>query len=48
MKKVYTAPQLEKVGSFEALTQGAANGSFTDAVFPTNTPKEQLTFSSLP
>lgn len=48
MNKVYTAPVVEKIGSFEALTRGSADGSFTDAVFPTDTPKEDITFSDMP
>lgn len=48
MKKEYFAPRLEKVGSFEALTKGNADGAYTDAVFPTDTPKSDLTFSDLP
>lgn len=48
MDKVYAAPTLEKVGSFESLTRGNAEGSFTDALFPSDTPKEELTFSDMP
>ncbi len=43
--KTYEAPELIKHGSLEALTQGASDGNLTDKVFPTNTPKSQLTFS---
>lgn len=48
MKKEYISPMLEKIGSFEELTRGNADGSFTDALFPTDTPKEELTFSDMP
>lgn len=44
-KKSYEAPQLKKVGSFEAVTQGAKGTIKLDASFPVGTPLSQLTFS---
>ena len=44
-KKTYEAPKFEKLGSFEAMTKGAADGNLLDASFPITTPKDQLTFS---
>lgn len=44
-KKSYEAPRLNKVGSFEEVTQGASKGSSLDATFPVGTPFGQLTFS---
>ena len=44
-KKTYEAPKFEKLGSFEAMTKGGAAGDFTDAVFPSDTPRGELTFS---
>jgi len=46
-KRVYETPALAEVGSFATLTRGNENGSFTDALFPSDTPKEDLTFSDL-
>ncbi len=45
MKKTYEMPQLEELGSFEAMTQAAATGSQLDATFPITTPSSDLTFS---
>jgi hypothetical protein len=46
MKKVqYTAPKLNKVGSFEAITQATGNGGQLDANFAAGTPRGALTFS---
>jgi len=44
-KKIYVKPKLRNHGAIETLTQGGKNGLFTDALFPTNTPFDQLTFS---
>ena len=44
-KAVYEAPAVAEVGTFESLTQGTQTGDFTDAVFPTTTPRGELTFS---
>ncbi len=44
-KKTYEAPKFEKLGSFEAMTKGGSTGDFTDAVFPSDTPRGELTFS---
>jgi hypothetical protein len=41
----YKAPKIVDYGTLVDLTAGQANGNFTDAVFPNNTPKSQLTFS---
>lgn len=44
-KKSYNKPELKVHGNVEILTQGTSEGDFTDAVFPTDTPKGDLTFS---
>jgi hypothetical protein len=44
-KTTYVAPVLEEIGSFEEITQAGKNGDFTDALFPSDTPKGKLTFS---
>lgn len=44
-KQAYEAPSMDVVGTFETITQATGSGEFTDAFFPTNTPKSQLTFS---
>jgi hypothetical protein len=44
-KKSYIKPNLIVHGNVENLTKGNAEGNFTDAVFPTKTPKDDLTFS---
>ena len=45
IKETYEAPVMEALGSFEALTQAASDGSALDAAFANNTPVDQLTFS---
>ncbi len=45
MKKSYESPRLVVHGDVEKVTQGTANGNFTDKQFPVDTPKPQLTFS---
>ncbi|GAA0645146.1 hypothetical protein GCM10009424_21200 [Sphingomonas ursincola] len=46
MEKIaYTAPEIEDLGAFEEITQGASTGSAIDANFPVGTPFSQLTFS---
>ena len=44
-KKPYTAPRITVLGDIEAITLGNHDGDFTDASFPANTPKRDLTFS---
>lgn len=44
-KKTYTTPSVVVYGNVEEITQGTADGAFTDAVFPVKTPKDQITFS---
>lgn len=44
-KTVYQTPVLTEIGSFETVTQGTQTGQGTDAVFPTDTPRGELTFS---
>jgi hypothetical protein len=44
-KKPYETPILRQHGKVEALTKGGADGAFTDAFFPANTPKGEITFS---
>jgi hypothetical protein len=41
----YASPRLTKYGAVEDLTSGQAQGSQTDADFPVDTPRDQLTFS---
>lgn len=45
MTKIYTRPTLRVQGKLEALTQGTQSGDFTDAAFPSSTPRGELTFS---
>jgi hypothetical protein len=44
-KKPYTAPRIVVLGDIESITLGASDGDFTDAAFPVNTPRRDLTFS---
>jgi len=44
-KKSYTAPELVIFGTVDEITQGTQAGGFTDATFPTETAREDLTFS---
>lgn len=44
-KSVYELPTITKIGSIEAVTQASVGGDFTDATFPTTTPRGELTFS---
>lgn len=44
-KITYQAPIMREHGKVEALTKGGAVGDFTDAIFPTDTPKGDITFS---
>lgn len=44
-RKSYAQPKLTAYGSVESLTQGLKDGNKTDKVFPSETPKSQLTFS---
>jgi hypothetical protein len=44
-KVEYEAPRVEDYGDLVELTAGSADGEATDAAFPINTPKRQLTFS---
>jgi hypothetical protein len=44
-KKPYVAPHITVLGDIEAITLGTHDGDFTDAAFPNNTPKRDLTFS---
>jgi hypothetical protein len=41
----YEAPKVVDLGDLVAITAGQVNGNFTDADFPTHTPKSDLTFS---
>ena len=43
--KTYTSPHLTVHGDIEAITLGNQDGEFTDAAFPANTPRRNLTFS---
>jgi hypothetical protein len=45
VRKTYERPALEVLGNFEKLTQGAGNGLKLDAVFPSGTGLDDLTFS---
>lgn len=42
----YEAPDIVDYGDLVELTAGSLDGDFTDAAFPTNTPKRDLTFSN--
>lgn len=44
-KPVYTKPEVTKIGEFEDITRGTSIGNFTDAAFPADTPRGDLTFS---
>jgi len=44
-KEAYNAPEMEALGSFEELTQAAQIGNATDAMFASDTPIDELTFS---
>lgn len=44
-KATYETPKLVEIGSFETVTQGGANGNTLDRVFPSGTPRGELTFS---
>lgn len=39
------APSVAVVGTIAEVTQHNVNGNFTDAAFPTGTPRGALTFS---
>lgn len=41
----YEAPAVVDYGDLTSLTAGTTTGDYTDADFPTNTPKSALTFS---
>jgi hypothetical protein len=45
MKKIYTAPNVQDLGTVRDLTLGAATGPNLDHSFPDNTPAASLTFS---
>jgi hypothetical protein len=45
MKRKYEAPTVKVVGAVRDLTFGSSDGESTDAVFPINTKRSQLTFS---
>ena len=42
----YESPDVVDYGDLVELTAGSLDGDFTDAAFPTNTPKRDLTFSN--
>jgi hypothetical protein len=44
--KEYETPRIEDHGDLATLTAGSHDGEFTDAAFPINTPKKDLTFST--
>jgi hypothetical protein len=41
----YEPPEVVDYGTLEELTAQQQDGNFTDADFPQNTPKDDLTFS---
>jgi len=41
----YEAPRVVDFGDLVEMTAGQADGDLTDASFPVNTPKRDLTFS---
>ena len=44
-KPIYEKPQIADYGGLVELTAGSSDGDMTDAAFPVNTPKRDLTFS---
>lgn len=42
----YETPEIVDYGDLVEVTAGSTDGDFTDAAFPTNTPKRDLTFSN--
>ena len=42
----YGKPQIVDYGDLVELTAGSSDGDFTDAAFPVNTPKRDLTFTN--
>lgn len=42
----YSTPRITVIGDIETITLGTADGNFTDAAFPANTPRRLLTFGS--
>jgi hypothetical protein len=42
----YETPEVVDYGELTELTAGQSDGDYTDADFPVNTPKRDLTFSS--
>ncbi len=44
-KLAYETPELEALGSIEAVTMGNSDGAATDADFATGTLKGDITFS---
>ena len=42
----YETPAVVDYGDLVELTAGSTDGDFTDAAFPVNTPKRDLTFSN--
>lgn len=44
-KKPYETPRIIVLGDIEAITLGSNEGDYTDAAFPANTPRRDLTFS---
>ncbi len=41
----YEAPTIEDFGTLAELTEGQADGDYTDRAFPIMTPRSDLTFS---
>lgn len=44
-KKPYEAPRITVLGDIQAITLGTNTGNFTDAAFPVNTLRSDLSFS---
>jgi hypothetical protein len=44
-KKPYQTPRMVVLGDIEAITLGTSDGDLTDAAFPVNTPRRDITFS---
>lgn len=44
-KKTFVSPKLTVHGDVEVITLGFSVGNWTDAVFPVQTPRGDLTFS---
>lgn len=42
---MYEAPSIIELGTVADVTMGGVDGNLTDATFPSETPRDELTFS---